>query len=1053
MASLASPPRPPFPSPPPPNRRSAGSRAALPTILLVSLGVPCAAVLACAGIFGPCWSAWALQGVLLDECPAGNVRPAAWARVSNVGRLDKGTVTVGMTGWYADRWNNVNQTPVRRFGTTLTAIDPLGKEHQLEQEDTYNSNFEQNGSVILPDGPDGDWTLRIAVDSPAGPSTTDLTLPLYAPARVHVLTDSPLYKPGQTIKFRAVVLSDKDLTPLEDRPGTWIVRNDAGETLLEEKTRTGPFGVADGTIPIDALAESGSWTVTFRTGANEDVRTVPVHPFQLPRFTVETRANKPWYTYGDAAGIDTTVRYTSGAPVRNAPVEVAFYDQGRPAEDGAPAWPVPATWLEPQSLITDAQGKLTIKLPPVPGDLVGKGRLMVQLSARDETGDVAVGSASLLFTQDKIAVSSVTELADGVVPSANNRIFVRATTPDGNPLRDSTLALWRTGDTREHATIEKTDADGVARFQMDPGEPVTVVIPPLPWRPPVLRTTSNLTVRDITDSLTGESPQLTTRSLLDRWAARATSCGSLIEGANSMDVSVVVLVDGSGRVQRASSGGEDELLGDCAAAALTGQAPGDRHDHLWRFSLSYEGPETPWLTASASSANGNDNSSDVDTVASVALRRARGCTAGLDNNVTDLGTAWVWFTHAGSTAIELRQVRLETEEGTASPGVQSCVARAIGGWTLDEPADSDGSGILTVDVNFPSLPGYDKPQPSTWPGYAFQVAALEGDAPADAAREIGQTTLRLHPGSLPDLRLRFSDILVKPGATLELLALRGPNFSGEFPKEMVLQSGDRTIQKFDFDPKKRKGTVTIPMDARGFVHVSWNGVMAVAYVQDDSALNLGLETDKAQYRPGDVGVLTVTSTVGGKPVPAGVTLSGVDQTLGVLAPLDGPDALAKLAVTAQTAIPAFGELDARALQTGQIAGDNAAAATILRVTGLPQAAPGSTRVSTESREVFDANAGVADAFYTFYPEVKSAVRAWEKVATEGQVMTPKIMVGIWNATLAAHPTSDPFGRPLHLRVLPSDLLAFTDPRVMVSNAALLPEDIENWPAYVASESP
>ena len=97
--------------------------------------------------------------------------------------------------------------------------------------------------------------------------------------------------------------------------------------------------------------------------------------------------------------------------------------------------------------------------------------------------------------------------------------------------------------------------------------------------------------------------------------------------------------------------------------------------------------------------------------------------------------------------------------------------------------------------------------------------------------------------------------------------------------------------------------------------------------------------------------------------------------------------------------------------------------------------------------------GVADAFYTFYPHVKAAVREWEGKAKEDDVMTPKILVGIWESTLKAHPVADPFGRPLHLSVLPADLLPFTDPRVLVSNAALLPEDIENWPAYVGSVAP
>ncbi len=1033
-----------------------GSRTPiLSSVLLVAIGVPCVAVLACAGIFGPCWSAWAMDGVLLDECPAGRVVPAAHAQVSDVGRKDEGVINVGVTGWYADRYNNVGQTPVRRFSPTLTAIDPLGQSHVVTTKNGWDStdDFDQWATITLPDGPDGDWKLDVSLDSPSGVAKTELTLPLYVPARVHVLTDSPLYKPGQTIKFRAVVLSDKDLTPLEDRPGTWVVTDNNGQTLLEQKTKTGPFGVADGNIPIDALAESGDWTVTYKTGANADTRTVPVHPFQLPRFTVEAKADKPWYTLGDTPKIDTTVRYTSGAPVKNAPVDVSFYDQGTVAEDGTAAWPVPPAWLAPQSLMTDAEGKVAIKLGSVPGDLVGRGRLGVQISARDETGDVANGSASLLYSQDRVAVSAVTELADGVVPSANNRIFVRATTPDGVPLRNSTVKLWRTGDAEAHATVEKTDADGVARYQMDPGEPVTVVVPALPWRPPVLRTTPTLTVNDVTDLIAGESPELTTRALLDRWATKATSCGALVEGANALTVTAAVLVDGSGHVVKTSPGSEDALVGACVADALGGQAPGDGHDRLWKFTLSLGGPQTPWLTASAENASGDDRSSDVDTLTSDALRRARSCAAGLDNNVEDLGEAWVWFTHTGSKAVDLRPVQLQTDAGTANPGVQACVARALGSLTLSDPATGDGSGILTVNLNFPSVPGYDKPQPTTWPGYAFEVAALTGDK--DSA-PVGTTTLRLHPGSLPDLRLRFSEILVKPGDTLELSALRGPNFSGEFPDKMVLQSGDRDLQKFDFDPKKRKGTVTIPKDARGFVHVSWNGAMAVAYVQDDAKLALGMELDKAKYKPGDVANLTLTSMAGTTPVAAGVTLSGVDQTLGTLATLDGPDSLARLAVTAETATPAFGELDARALQTGQIAGDNAAAATILRVSSLPAAAPGATRVSTESRETIDADYGVADAFYTFYPAVKDGVRAWEKQrqdSKDGIQMTPKIMVSIWEAALVAHPATDPFGRTLHLKVLPQDLLAFTDPRVLVSDAALLPEDIENWPAYVASESP
>ena len=47
--------------------------------------------------------------------------------------------------------------------------------------------------------------------------------------------------------------------------------------------------------------------------------------------------------------------------------------------------------------------------------------------------------------------------------------------------------------------------------------------------------------------------------------------------------------------------------------------------------------------------------------------------------------------------------------------------------------------------------------------------------------------------------------------------------------------------------------------------------------------------------------------------------------------------------------------------------------------------------------------------------------------------------------------TDAYGQPLELGRLPSDLLALTDPRLMVLDARHLPEDVEDWQAFVAGE--
>jgi hypothetical protein len=68
------------------------------------------------------------------------------------------------------------------------------------------------------------------------------------------------------------------------------------------------------------------------------------------------------------------------------------------------------------------------------------------------------------------------------------------------------------------------------------------------------------------------------------------------------------------------------------------------------------------------------------------------------------------------------------------------------------------------------------------------------------------------------------------------------------------------------------------------------------------------------------------------------------------------------------------------------------------------------------------------------------------------------MAKLWEAALEAcegrgERVTDAFGRRLRLSRLPQDLLALTDPRAVVTSGTRLPEDVENWNAWVAQEAP
>lgn len=995
------------------------------------------AVVLCLGIIGPCWSAWLFDGVLLGTCPAGTVRPVVSASAEQLGRDIDGTVQIAVAGFYVERnGRQVQSTPVRRFDTRFTLVDPAGKESPLKAAKWLDSyGFAQRARIRLPKGPDGDWILRVTADSPAGESTTDLKLPLYVPALAHVLTDAPLYKPGQTLRFRAVLLDEGSLAPVEDRPGVWTVVDPQGEVMLEEKARTGKFGVAASTFPLDAEAEPGNYTIRFTSGSATHERVVEVRMFQLPRFTVEAKSERMWWRSGDIPVVSGTARYSSGAPVANASVQVRASSSGE--------WPPPPDWLAERTLATDAGGRFRIALPVVPADLNGQATVTFRFVATDETGDTAGGAASLLFASDFIAASAVTELADGLVPGANNRMYLRVTRPDGAPLPGATIRVSRDGVPGDVPMESVADADGVARFQLDPGQPITVVVPPQPVRVTPRAVETRVRVDAVSDLVAGTAGDVAADSVAARWASAAQSCGMYGRAGTAERVEAAVRVDAGGRVTvlDVRAEGEENALTRCFGDRIraTGARPG--RDRVWLVTFAVPDPELPWVEASATTILGDD--AGMAGAASDAMRLARPCVTGVQEPLNH-PTMWLWSVAKGSRSVSLTPVRSEAG-GLLDPAAAACVTRAVNSVVLADPAEAKATGTLFVSAAVPPSILPTQPQATTFPGYALRVSALIGGEPQ------GETVLRMRPGAIPALRLRFSEVLAEPGAKIDFVALRSEEFTGDLPEKLWLMQGNAKI--LEFPVKDRKGSFTLPADAHGFYTVTHLDANAKLYVRERRKLDIALTPDRSTYRPGEIATLTVTTTGTSGPVPAGVTLSGVDSTFSALAALPNPDSFSDVTPHATTDVPAFAFLDARALETGQIRGENAAQATVLRVTSLPARPAGHERVNATAGATFDSDGELTDAFYTLYAAARAEVRAWEGRAAKDEVLTAKEMVALWEKTLVATPARDPFDNPLHLSALPADLLALVNPRFMVSDGARLPEDVENWPQYVAKEAP
>jgi hypothetical protein len=230
------------------------------------------------------------------------------------------------------------------------------------------------------------------------------------------------------------------------------------------------------------------------------------------------------------------------------------------------------------------------------------------------------------------------------------------------------------------------------------------------------------------------------------------------------------------------------------------------------------------------------------------------------------------------------------------------------------------------------------------------------------------------------------------------------------------------------------------------------------FVQPKAQLTVKVKPDKERYAPGALAHLDVETKVGTAGGPAGVGLFGVDNSLAQLVPLPGSDELSGL--RPQVSGSAFAGIDAQALTMGRVRGANAAAATLLKASFLHSAVAVETPVTVTGQTFFDPIEGLTDHFYTVLSELHRLTRDWEATAPADEKMSPQKMAQLWGKALdaveagkdkdAAH---DAWGRRLRLHRLPNDLLTLTEPRQVVVVGTRLPEDVENWTAYVMKERP
>ena len=997
-------------------------------ILLVVLALPM-----------PCATAWLRWGITVDECPIGTPVPTGSVVFDRQGRHSQVTARVHLSA---------NASAGSPTAASVHPTERYDLRFELEAEDgsvlpipsrCRRLNNARGCMLTIPEVPDGEHTILTHIDSPLGPVTLRTTVPLYSAAVVHLATDRPLYQPGQVIRYRSVVLDRSDHTPLDGRPGVFEVY-DHDETLLySEDLASGAFAVAAGRFPLPAGFEPGSYTLKYRSGQASDSVTVRVEPFTLPRVEVELQPVQPWTRTGEQPGIRGTVHYRSGTPVRGAQVNIrAIHTEG---------WPPPTDWIDGVTLLSDEHGGFAWTPSAVPDDLDGRVVVPVLVEVIDPAGERVEAGATLYLSSSPIVATLQSELGGGLVADFPNRVFLRLTTPDGQPLRDVDLEVKRAWDPTDPGVRASTDTDAVAVITIDPGKPISVSVPPPPLRKAAASTQAHVH-RSAIEDLLGRPVSMDDRVFLDAWTPALEPCA--IPTVETSTRSYGVLVGFDGRVERVIHE-PDEPVDRCVSAVLaTLRGPtGERRFYRasWRFDLrrgarlvaTHRGVATVPETLS--------------TQLNTAALSARACVLERPEAST-FHSALHWRMEPGERVVDTRWEDAWVPASPWNAGEIACVRRAFEGMNLDQPAQHSAEGVTTLRV-LPDTTG-DPTQRSATVTTAWE---LNIHASADG-EDLGTTRLVVPPGKIPQLRLRPVSAVLSQGDELLIHALRGPSYSWGLPDDdepvPLLQAG-REVAELHYHAADRTITGQIPEDIHGLLTVTMGHTRTRLYVPDPRPLRVELGSDASSYRPGELALLTVTTHEGHHPAPAAVMVAGVDAALAELAPLLEPDDWSRITVRAKSEQAAFGSFDARGLLGGRIRGEHAVQATLQRIDWVPTELDDEPYEQAESSLGFDPKQAMDDSFYGLLLDARQAVARWEREAPAGELLTPARMAGIWADTLearraAGEPVDDAFGVPLDLARLPQGYLELVDPYGMATDAGRLSEDVERWTTWVAEEA-
>ncbi len=265
---------------------------------------------------------------------------------------------------------------------------------------------------------------------------------------VHLSTDKPAYRPGETVFLRGLFLDRLSLAPREGQYRLRVV-DGKGVEQIGSSFQT-QQGVAASTWPIPPNAVGGEYAFEVRDGADEfavERQTFLVRRYQPPRLKKELDLDRETYAPGAHGSAELAVERAEGGIPAGAVVEATLLVDGE------------ETWRESGAL--DAEGRAVFAFE-VPATVErGEARLLARVT---DGGIVETALEPFVIPTGAVEVDFYPEGGD-LVAGVANRVYAQVSDPLGRPISARGRVVDDRG--REVAPFE-TLHQGRARFEIAP---------------------------------------------------------------------------------------------------------------------------------------------------------------------------------------------------------------------------------------------------------------------------------------------------------------------------------------------------------------------------------------------------------------------------------------------------------------------------------------------------------------------------------------------------------------------------------------------------------